>query len=81
MADYLIPLKENRPKKDSLDIPFDSLELQDIEKVIERLDIDRTVGKVKTFQGGTFEAKKRIQAFLNFKLDHFQDLRNDPTPF
>ena len=78
-ADFLIPLKENRPKKDSLDIPFASFELQDIQKAIARLDIDRGVGKVKTFQGGTSEAKRRLQAFLNFKLDHFQDLRNDPT--
>ena len=78
-ADYLVPLKENRPKKDSLALPFDSFELQDIEKAIARLDIDRSVGKVKTFQGGTSEAKRRLQEFLNFKLDHFQDLRNDPT--
>lgn len=79
LADYLIPLKKNNTKRDSLDLHFDSLELVDLKKTIFHLNIDRSVGRVETFHGGTSEAKKHVEKFLKNKLDHFQDLRNDPT--
>ena len=79
LYDYLIPLKENNPKRDSFNLPFDSLELVDLHKSIFQLDIDRSVEKVKTLKGGTYEAKRHLDEFLKNKLDNFQDLRNDPT--
>ncbi|MGA1840141.1 MAG: deoxyribodipyrimidine photo-lyase [bacterium] len=79
LSDYLVPLEENNPKRDSLNIQFDSIELMDLKRAIFQLNIDRSVERVETFSGGTSEAKRHLDEFLKNKLDNFQDLRNDPT--
>ena len=76
---YLVPLKENYLKVDSLHLDFDSFDIEDVEKAISSLKIDRSVKKVKDFHGGTREAKKRLEMFLKSKLDQYHELRNDPT--
>lgn len=77
--DYLLPLGANRPKVDSVGLDLDSFDVEDVERAISRLDIDRSVGKVDSFRGGTAEAKKHLQLFLETELDRFPELRNDPT--
>jgi deoxyribodipyrimidine photo-lyase len=79
LKDYLVPLKEHKPLKDSLSVDFETLDLQDTEKVLARLGIERDVKKSAFFVGGTAQARKRLQAFIKDKLDHFPDLRNIPT--
>jgi len=76
---YLVPLKKSKPKVDSLDWTFDTLEVRDVERAISRLRIDRSVKRTDRFRGGASEAKKYLRDFLRKKLDHFQELRNDPT--
>ncbi|MGA1790271.1 MAG: deoxyribodipyrimidine photo-lyase, partial [bacterium] len=79
LEDYLLPLDAKKPKKDSVHIPFDSFDIQDILEAVRKLDVDRSVKPVDAFHGGSFEAKKHLKKFLGKKLDLFQDLRNDPT--
>jgi len=79
LKDYLVPLREHKPLKDSLSLEFESLDLRDTEKVLARLGGDRDVKKSAFFVGGTTQARKRLQAFIKDKLDHFPDLRNIPT--
>jgi len=76
---FLHPLKENYPKVDSLQLYFDSFDIEDPEKVISNLNIDRSVKKVIDFHGGTTEAKKRLEIFLRSRLEYYEELRNDPT--
>ena len=76
---YLLPLKKHKPVIDSLSMKFDSIDLNNISKVISNLNIDRSVKKVDSFHGSTTEAKKHLENFIKNKLSHFQDLRNDPT--
>ena len=76
---YLVPLKHGKPKLDSLGMKFHTFDIDDIDKAISKLDIDRSVTKANGFQGGTKEAKRRLSSFLKNKLDRFADLRNDPT--
>jgi deoxyribodipyrimidine photo-lyase len=76
---YLVPLKKANPKIESLDMKPYSLDLNNPNKVISNLNIDRSVSRVDSFRGGTGEAKKHLENFLKNKLDHFQELRNDPT--
>jgi len=76
---FLIPMKEYDPIIDSLSLNFDSFDIDDVGKAISRLSIDRSVKKVNQCRGGTGEAKKHLQVFLTEKLDHFPELRNDPT--
>ena len=79
LAKYLVPLKSNKPKRDSLEMDFNSLDINDVKKMVTDLHIDRKVKKVHSFQGGTSEAKKRLQDFIKKKLDHYTDFRNDPS--
>ncbi|MBN2182248.1 MAG: deoxyribodipyrimidine photo-lyase [Sedimentisphaerales bacterium] len=75
---YLVPLKHTKPKFDSLGLKFKSFDIEDIDKAVSKLDIDCSVDKVTSFQGGTDQAKKRLRDFLKNKLDKFDRLRNDP---
>jgi len=79
LKDYLVPLKEHKPLKDSLALDFESLDIQDGERILAGLEIKRDVKKSAFFIGGTAQAHKRLQAFIKNKLDHFPDLRNIPT--
>ena len=76
---YLVPLRRTKPRVDSLDLRFPSFDIDDIDKALSKLDIDRSVPKSNYFHGGTSEAKQRLNVFLRNKLDRFSDLRNDPT--
>lgn len=76
---YLLPLRKTSPQVSSLRLDFESFDVQDVEKAISSLDIDRSVNPVDQFHGGTQEAKRHLGHFLNNRLDHFAELRNDPT--
>jgi deoxyribodipyrimidine photo-lyase len=76
---FLIPLKEYEPLIDSLSLDFDSFDIEDVEKAISKLRIDRSVKRVSSFHGGTKEANSYLEIFLENKLDRFPELRNDPT--
>jgi len=76
---FLVPLEEDRPRIDSTGLDFDSLDLNSVEGVMDRLAIERDVGGAGDFHGGTSEAGKRLDAFLSQKLDGYPEERNDPT--
>jgi len=76
---FLVPLNHSHPAVDSLSLDFDSFDIDDVEKALSKLRIDRSVKKVTSFQGGTKAALKHLQVFLETKLDEFPELRNDPT--
>ncbi len=76
---FLVPLKEHEPLIDSLALDFDSFDIDDLEKAISKLRIDRSIKRVDSFHGGTKEAKSHLETFLDSKLDRFPELRNDPT--
>jgi deoxyribodipyrimidine photo-lyase len=76
---YLVPLKPSRPKLDSLGLRFPTFDLEDIDRAVSKLKIDKSVGKVSAFQGGTKEAKRHLSKFSRYKLSDFAELRNDPN--
>lgn len=79
LNDFMVPLKIRKIHHSSLGLEFESLNLFDIEKVINELKIDGSVKKVDWIQGGNISALHHLESFLENKLDHFGDLRNDPT--
>jgi len=80
LPDYLISLKERKPAKDSLSMEFEErANLDDIPSLLKRLRPDGAVKKTDCYTGGTAQAKMHLQRFLRDKLDHFHDLRNNPT--
>jgi len=76
---YLVPLNHSKPKLNSLGLKFHTFNIDNIDKALSKLDIDRTVTKVDGFHGGTKQAKRRLSNFLKNKLDRFAEMRNDPN--
>ncbi|MEG3225481.1 MAG: deoxyribodipyrimidine photolyase [Methanobacteriales archaeon Met13] len=79
LNDFMVPLEIRKIHHSSLGLEFESLNLLDIVKVIKELKIDGSVQKVDWIQGGNISAIHHLKSFLENKLDHFGDLRNDPT--
>ena len=76
LSHFLVPLKQYEPVIDSLSLDFESFPIENIDKVLSKLRIDRSVKQVTSFQGGTKEALKHLELFLEWKLDRFPELRN-----
>jgi deoxyribodipyrimidine photo-lyase len=76
---FLAPLKEHEPIIDSPSLDFDSFDIEDVERAISKLRLDRSVKGVDSFHGGIKEANGHLEIFLESKLDRFPELRNDPT--
>ena len=74
LKDYLVKLKHVKPLYDSLNMNFASFDIRDTGLALSKLDIDRSVGPVKNFKGGTTEAKRSLKAFIRNKLDHYADI-------
>jgi len=79
LASSLAVPADRKPLRDSLGWKGDSLDLENIEDVLAGLKIDRSVGPSPFYRGGAEEAKRRFRLFLRERLDHFADLRNNPT--
>jgi deoxyribodipyrimidine photo-lyase len=76
---FLKPLKTATIKNPSRGMRFKTITLDRVEHTLARLHIDRTVGRVDTFRGGTTHAKRLLRQFIRRKLPTFPELRNDPT--
>ncbi len=76
---YLVPLRQNRPRRDSLGLRLPTFNIDGIAEALCQLDIDRSVTKVDRFHGGTNHAKQQLSDFLQNKLGTFAKLRNDPN--
>jgi deoxyribodipyrimidine photo-lyase len=79
LDEFMTPFKHSYIKNNSLDYDFESLPIEDVKKTMQLLDIREKVVPLTGFQGGNTSAQKRFNYFLENKLDHFSDLRNDPT--
>jgi len=76
---FLTPLQHRRPKIHSLDIMPEGCDIiEDIDKVMSSLDIDRSVVCVSRFRGGPSEAVRHLRNFVQNNLEHFAECRNDP---
>jgi deoxyribodipyrimidine photo-lyase len=63
LSHFIAPLKQRDPAVESLSLGFDSFDIEDTGKAISKLRVDRSVRKVKSFQGGTKEARKHLGSF------------------
>jgi deoxyribodipyrimidine photo-lyase len=76
---FLVQMVESQPKVRSTGLDLESLGIDDIERTLSFLKIDRGVSSVSGLRGGTEEAKRRLDVFLREKLDKYEEIRNDPT--
>ncbi len=77
---YTLPLNERKCNECStnLNIPFQEYDIDDIDKAICKLKIDRTVKKVSYYKGGTSNAKLLLEEFILNKLSYYSERKNDP---
>ena len=78
LPDFLEPLRRIRPKIAGDDLKLKGIEIDPIEKLLNRMKIDQSVPPSPTFKGGQKEAAKRLRRFVRDRLEHY-DLRRDPT--
>ena len=79
LPEFLVPLVEGRVHQPLPDPGWETQPWQDPNRILSRLDIDRSVLAPKGFQGGTMEARRRLQEFIAIRLDRFASDRNDPN--
>ena len=79
LESYLVPFNSSFVKRSSLDLGIKSLDLEDINKVLNKLSLDRSVDPVSRYlKGGTSQAKARLDDFLQNRFDHYIKNRNQP---
>ncbi len=79
LEDFLVELKPTKPEKQSLTMKMDGLDLSYIEKVLDEMDLDRSVGSLShLYRGGTSEAKKMFRRFLKESFGDYVGNRNQP---
>ncbi len=79
LASYLVPVAPRRVHHTSLDLKFESLDIDDPQAVLQRLQLDRTVRPTPLYRGGAREAQARLDRFIEHRLSHYGEGRNDPA--
>jgi deoxyribodipyrimidine photo-lyase len=79
LEDFLVALRPTKVEKRSKNMQEDGLDLSDVEKVLDGMDLDRSVGALShLFKGGNSEAKKIFRRFLKQGLGDYDANRNQP---
>jgi deoxyribodipyrimidine photo-lyase len=79
LPQFLAPLKSGKPHLSSTNLKIPSESLDDINAVLRKINIDRSVGPSPLYSGGEDEAQRRLNHFISHKLDKYKDGHNDPT--
>jgi deoxyribodipyrimidine photo-lyase len=78
--EFLHEIAAGEPSKSTLRLAFrDELDPADPAAVLKSLDVDRNVGPVARFRGGTAEARRRLAHFLRYKLEGYDSGRSEPA--
>lgn len=80
LKEFTNDFDEEKLKNSSMDLDIDTeiFEIDDIDKAIDKLDLDKEVKKSKFLKGGESEAEKHLNVFLDEKLEEYDGLRNHP---
>jgi deoxyribodipyrimidine photo-lyase len=79
LDDFLVGLTPTNISKQSLNMKAQGLDLSNIEKALDGMDLDRSVGALShLYRGGTSEAKKVFRRFLEDGFDAYTGHRNQP---
>jgi deoxyribodipyrimidine photo-lyase len=80
LAAFLVPIKYRKLNSCfyANGNPKGELSLDDIDAVLKKMNLDRSVPPSTVFRGGPAEAQKRLKAFIAQKLDLYGDKRSNP---
>ena len=76
---YLVEVDERKLEDPSLEFDFEAFDIDDLDKALSSLDIDKSVKPVESYQGGRKEACSYLEEFLDHKLGGYGDHSNDPS--
>ena len=76
-TEFLVPVSRTRIQRSSLQMRVRSAHLTDLDTVLRRMKLDRTVRPV-VFRGGNSAAQRQFKAFLKRHLSAYKDHRNQP---
>ncbi|MBN2012545.1 deoxyribodipyrimidine photo-lyase [candidate division KSB1 bacterium] len=79
LQQYLVDVKLEQPHYQNNLLTFNSFSIDDVNSALANLKIDRTVARVSKFKGGGTAARRWLDLFIESKLEHYADLRNDPA--
>ncbi|MDD1775463.1 MAG: deoxyribodipyrimidine photo-lyase [Methanobacterium sp.] len=73
---FLKPIKSQKLNINSVEAGLDTINL---DKILKKMNVDRTVDEAPYLRGGTSKALQKLDNFIENKLEHFSDLRNNPA--
>jgi deoxyribodipyrimidine photo-lyase len=76
---FLKPIDKCKVKIKSINMDFESFDIEDLVKTVKYLDLDRSVTKTNFFHGGTSNALMQLENFILYKLDKYPELSNNPV--
>jgi deoxyribodipyrimidine photo-lyase len=79
LDEFLVELEPTEIDKQSLNMKDDGLDLSDVGEILDDMNLDRSVAPLShLYRGGTSEAKKILERFLESRLDTYVENRNQP---
>jgi deoxyribodipyrimidine photo-lyase len=79
LDEFLVGLEPTAVEKQSLNMKDDGLDLSDVGEILDNMKLDRSVEPVShLYRGGTSEAKRILEHFLESRLDTYVEHRNQP---
>ena len=76
---YLVGLKSTHANQSSLGLKIKGMDLDDPDKLLTKLNLDRSVSPVSDlFKGGTSQAVKRLEGFIHHHLKYYDQHNNQP---
>ena len=76
---YLVQLKQNELRFPSVDLDLVTWSIDDLDRAMSELQVDRSVLPVTTYLGGETEARRRLKHFVENDLLGYAEKRNEPT--
>jgi deoxyribodipyrimidine photo-lyase len=79
LDEFLVGLEPTTVEKQSLNMQADGLDLSDAGEILDNMELDRSVEPLShLYRGGTSEAKKILEHFLESRLGTYVEHRNQP---
>jgi len=79
LLNYLKPLKIKKPVHSSLNFKVKSFSINNLKACVNQLSLDSSVLPSNDYHGGTSQAEKYLNQFIETKLKRYETLSNDPS--
>ena len=74
-----IPQLETEVNSLNRSVKVDEVELDDLESLLKKLELDDSVFPSPIFQGGSEQANVLLRDFIENRIEHYHEWRNDPS--